>query len=142
MPETRATRVGVADVEPEREGVMVGLVFVARGVREGVTEIVGMAPEGGRVVYMMIGKEVAVDFEEVPRTMMGSVASPAEVGLPAKEEVFVCVGLFDPDPEEEPCCAVTASPLEPVEPSSGGFSKPDSSVGSSAVEIPGSVPIN
>lgn len=50
MPDTRATKVDVADVEPEREGVMVGLVFVARGVREGVAEIVGMGPEGGRVV--------------------------------------------------------------------------------------------
>lgn len=77
------------------------------------------------------------------RMMIGLVPLVATAPPPSEEEeVFNGVALVlvleeDPEPEDPPCCAVTTNPKlgKPESP------EPGSSV-ISAVEMPGSVPIN
>ena len=124
-PETSVARVAVTRV---REGV---IVDVGPGVRVGVCER-----------SMTTSRGVAVR-EPGLRMMIGSVPLPAAVWI-AEEDVLV---WFAPspeemEPEEDPCWAVTTSPGAGEAGVPSGVSISNSPVADSAVEMPGSVPIN
>ena len=131
-----------------REGVLVDpelLVDVLLLVREGVTVIVGPGVRLGVWVRSMMPNPWVAVLVPGFRMMIGSVPLEAGVCPPEEEDVFVALLEEEPDPAEEPS-AVTNAPNppdpKPPEPSEEPSSVPSPPSRVSAVEIPGSVPIN